>query len=238
MAIDGKVYAGWRKASIYDPATGTTVQINNIATEGTSLTIENVTADTTSSRIYGGKSYTLSLSFYDDAGASQLLAWTQDFTPVRVVIAGAGNNLQWYEDTLITFYKQPRTDKRTGLSMYTIEMEHISDNPAIYENQNLMAYLGNIDSGSFQFPIADIPITFSANATGTGGLVIATAANFATTNLISDTVSVTATGIITAQITTPATTYNILFNSSTATTNFHAVTTNELATDNLKFMSW
>lgn len=136
-----KVFSGWQVAAIFDPATGTTVQINNIANESSVWEDSNITVDSTDSQVYGGRSVRLVLAFFDDSGYEQLKTWQDSYTPIQAVILGS-HNVQWYEPETIKVTKVTNPDKRNGLNMFMVEMEHHSADPNIYAGKNLVAYAG------------------------------------------------------------------------------------------------
>jgi hypothetical protein len=145
--MSSKVFSGWQVAAIFDPATGTTVQINNIANDSTVWEDSNITVDSTDSQVYGGRSVRMVLAFFDDSGYNQLLAWQNAYTPVQAVVLGP-HNVQWYESETIKLTKSVNPDKRNGLNMFMVEMEHHSADPAIYAGKNLVAYAGWSASGN------------------------------------------------------------------------------------------
>lgn len=139
---------GYLAASIYDPATGVTVQMNHLGL-GTSYTPAVITTDTTSSRVYGGESHELVLEFFDAALNAQLRTWMINRTPVRVVVAGVGKSIQWYESEPVRFQQMPESDKRTGLNKFQAYLSHEGGaDAAIYNNANLLAYLGWADANT------------------------------------------------------------------------------------------
>ena len=235
--MGNNVFSGIYQASIYNPADGVTVQVGAISIENSTLTFEQITNDSTQSTVFGGETVTMNLSFFDEAGLATLKAWEEAGTEVRAVAAGP-TNIQWYESVPITVQKSLRADKRTGLNYFTVTMVFVGVNPTIHANQNLMAFLGDVDSGSFQFPISTANLTLSANATSTGGNYVLTLNNFAGTQVSTATTSVGATGILTVTDLIEATVYNVLFNISTATAEFPVISTNGAITNGTSFMSY
>lgn len=235
--MGNNVFSGIYQASFYNPADGVTVQVGDISVENSTLTFEQITNDSTQSTVFGGETVTLNLSFFDDAGIATLKEWEEDGTEVRAVAAGA-TNIQWYESVPITVQKSLRADKRTGLNFFTVTMVFVGATPAIYANQNLMAFLGDVDSGTFQFPVSTTNLTLSADATSTGGNYVITLNNFAGTQVSTATTSIGATGILTVTDLIEATVYNVLFNISTATAEFPVVSTNGALSNGSSFMSY
>lgn len=232
-----KVYSGWKRGAIYNPATGTVVQLGKLANEGTSYAEETINTDTTQSNVYGGKIVTVQLAFFDSSGYAQLQEWAEADTPVRAVVEG-GANLQWYESVPIKALKMLTPDKRTGLNMYQVTLFFASDNPAIYTNQNLLAYLGEVDSGTVVFPVQGANLTLSADATATGGSFDLTLDNFAGTVVSSASQSISATGIASTSDIVDATVYSFDFDISSATAQFPAVTTNGKLANGTSFMDY
>ena len=233
----GKVFSGWKRGAIYDTATGTTVQIPKIAVENTSYTIETINTDTTQTQVYGGESHTLELAFFEGANIDQLIAWSEADTPVRLVIEG-GSNLQWYEDTPIKFRKMLQADKRSGLNMFVVSMFYASDVPSIYNNQNLVAYLGDVDSGTIQYPIVGSTLTLSALATGGGGSLDISIDNYAGTPISTATESISTSGIKSVTDTTMTTVYSFDFAIPSANAQYATVTTNGTLTNGSSAMNY
>lgn len=237
MAISGKVFSGWKSLSVYDPATGTTVQLNRLALESTAWTEENITNETTQSRVFGGRRYSLVLGFFDSDGYAQLRTWQENFTPVRMVANSHGQNLQWYEDTTITVTKSIKADKRSGLNLYLLEAEFIGEDPEIYTNQNLLAYLGDVDSATIIFPIASTTLTQSTDVSGPGSMSL-NAKNFAGSSLASNSFTYAGNGIELINLALPSATYQIDVAYTSATSEFNAVTSNGQVTSGTSFMDF
>lgn len=103
--------SGIKKISVFDPATGTTVQLNNIVPEGLAqikkpIIIKNVDGELTPD---GDDSY-FEFSAYDPEGYDQLKDWMDAGTDVQCVAAGVEQNLLWYESVPLI------VEKRYGFS--------------------------------------------------------------------------------------------------------------------------
>ncbi|MFZ3035510.1 MAG: hypothetical protein WA138_16050 [Parvibaculum sp.] len=98
--------SGVQKISIYDPATGIVVQLNNVVPDGEALIASPLYYKDIDGKLKydGDKSY-LSFGAYDDGGFAQLASWMKAKTPVRVVTAGFEENLLWYESAPILVKK-------------------------------------------------------------------------------------------------------------------------------------
>lgn len=98
--------SGVQKISIYDPATGIVVQLNNVVPDGEALITSPLYYKDIDGKLKydGDKSY-LSFGAYDDGGFAQLASWMKAKTPVRVVTAGFEENLLWYESAPILVKK-------------------------------------------------------------------------------------------------------------------------------------
>ena len=166
----GQLAAGWKVISIYDPATGTVVQLNSLLPE-TDVTVKPIFVETPSGLEFGGFSAEANFEFYDDAGFTQLRTWFTNFTPVRAVGVGSTVNLQWYESVTLKNVEMVRTpDARTGLHRFRVQMVYAGDLPAIYMNRNLLAYLGWNDANADGIPEgytnASIPTVAFNNGNG------------------------------------------------------------------------
>ena len=97
---------GVKKISVYDPATGTTVQLNNIV-PGADAKIKRPIEilDVDNELYYDGDESFLEFSSYKLEGYDQLEAWMIANTQVQLVVAGIDYNLFWYESAKITVYK-------------------------------------------------------------------------------------------------------------------------------------
>lgn len=98
--------SGVQKISVYDPATGIVVQLNNVVPDGEALIASPLYYKDIDGKLKydGDKSY-LSFGAYDDGGFAQLETWMKAKTPVRVVTAGFEENLLWYESAPILVKK-------------------------------------------------------------------------------------------------------------------------------------
>jgi hypothetical protein len=99
--------SGVQKISIYNPATGTVVQLNNVVPEGDALIAAPLSYKDIDGKLKydGDKSY-LSFGAYDDGGFAQLETWMKAKTPVRIVTAGFEENILWYESAPLLVKKK------------------------------------------------------------------------------------------------------------------------------------
>jgi hypothetical protein len=233
----GKVFSGIYQASIYNPADGVTVQVGDISVENSTLTFEQITNDSTQSTVFGGETVTMNLSFFDDAGFATLKAWEEAGTELRAVAAGP-TNIQWYESVPITVQKSLRADKRTGLNYFTVMMVFEGATSAIYANKNLMAFLGDVDSGSFQFPVSTTNLLLSVNSLSSSGSIVITLNNYAGSQVSTASTSVNGTGLFTVTDLIESTVYNVVFSMPQDTVEFPALSTNGALTNGTSFMSY
>ncbi len=101
-----KVITGVKKISVYDPATGTTVQLNNIV-PGADAKIKRPIEilDVDNELYYDGDESFLEFSSFTLEGYDQLETWMIANTPVQLVVAGIDYHILWYESAKITVYK-------------------------------------------------------------------------------------------------------------------------------------
>lgn len=100
------MFTGIQKVAIYDPATGTTVQLNRIAPDADVKIKTPIEIKDVSSNLYydGDESY-LEFGSYDIEYFYQLETWMKAYTPIRLVCAGVDHNLFWEESVNITVRK-------------------------------------------------------------------------------------------------------------------------------------
>jgi len=98
------MFSGLRKISVYDPATGTVIQMNNISSEGSFsnqvLTKENGAGEL----LYCGNDVKFDFICLDDDTDiyDQLKAWTLAGTKINFVTYGVNEHLLWHELSNIT----------------------------------------------------------------------------------------------------------------------------------------
>jgi len=102
--------SGIQKLSIYDPATGTTVQLNHIST-GSTFKIKDVLTeeDGKGGTVYAGDDSEAKIVSFDTAGFSQLETWMNNGTPINFVAYGLEDNILWYENTTMDVNELRRT---------------------------------------------------------------------------------------------------------------------------------
>ena len=90
--------SGIKRAAIYDPATGTTVQFDKVSPEGEFKICEPIEVESgKGGTIYAGDDSSVTLKTYDVSNYSQLQTWMDNETPVRMVIEGIEEHILWYE---------------------------------------------------------------------------------------------------------------------------------------------
>jgi hypothetical protein len=103
---------GQKILSVYDPATGTVVQINTIAEDGEFEKKAQYIKNSQGNRLFSGHESRAEFLCFDLTGLAQLKTWMQNRTPVRFVTYGLDEHILWYEDTYIT------VDEKVGYSPY------------------------------------------------------------------------------------------------------------------------
>ncbi|KKP28293.1 MAG: hypothetical protein UR18_C0006G0005 [Candidatus Nomurabacteria bacterium GW2011_GWE2_31_40] len=157
---------GQKKISIYDPATGTVVQLNNISEEGEFEKKGAFIKTSAGSRMYSGDESKAEFLSLDWTGYDQLVTWMKERTPVRFVTYGLDEHILWYEDTLITVDLKTVFSpyKRSGFKIYFEKAGGVHE---IYKGANLLYkakgwkdvdtsnkadnYIINTSGGSFTF---------------------------------------------------------------------------------------
>lgn len=165
-----ELISGIKKAAIYDNATKTVVQLNNIATDAV-YNDENSEVELAGGTMkFAGIDKSLELKSYDDDGFTQLDTWMKNQTPVRVVCYGTEENIIWHEDALITVKKDYQFQVGS-LNGFTVKIAFKGISTAVKTVSNLVlaqslfvdANLdGEVDCLSFPKGYDYIP-TFSAD---------------------------------------------------------------------------
>jgi len=137
--------SGLRKASWYNPDTGTVVQANNLAEDGEFYTraIEDPDDQTpTGESPYAGDESYCELMVFDMSLLPQLQAWEETDTRISMVAAGVQQNIQWYERDLLSV--KPVYPVAAGRRNHiNVTMERTGHGAHdIYGHVNLLAHLG------------------------------------------------------------------------------------------------
>lgn len=137
--------SGLRKASWYNPDTGTVVQANDIAEDGEFYTraIEDPDDQTaTREAPYAGDESYCELMVFDMSLKSQLEAWEENDTRISMVAAGVQQNIQWYERDLVSV--EPVYPVAAGRRNHiNVTMERTGHGAHdIWGHVNLLAHLG------------------------------------------------------------------------------------------------
>ena len=156
--------------AVYDPATGTAVEITKpIANtfEFSKVDFETGELSSTGGALYKGDSSSCSFSFLDPDGSvsTQLIAWKQARTRLSMVAAGTGVAVQWYETDHITISPSVLGGMRRGRAdRWDFEIKREGHGVhAIYKQANLLSHLGWADGNS-----DNIPDNYTSFLPGTG----------------------------------------------------------------------
>lgn len=132
--------SGIKKASFYDPATGTVVQCNNLAAEGEFKKDGLGTKNAKGAEVFSGNDSLLELTSYDIAGSSQLETWMKNKTPIRAAVYGVQDNIVWNESVPIQVKSNYNiaTGSRNSI---VITMSRKGGEHNIYHGKNLLFLL-------------------------------------------------------------------------------------------------
>jgi len=98
--------SGTKKVSVFDPATGVVVQLNQISEE-TEITKDVMTVGLTGgNQQYSADDASAHIVAYDNEGFDQLKQWMLDGTKVQFVTYGIQEHWLWYESRTIKVKKQ------------------------------------------------------------------------------------------------------------------------------------
>lgn len=140
---------GWFAASIYRPDTGDVVQLNELVPELCAIENGTIQQELTFSKYQAAKSHVLKIGSTDFDAFETIRQWSEEKRLVRAVVAGIDRNVQFYESVEIgEFLLEPKGNRRDGDTKWGIALEAIGRNPQVFNNQNLLAYLGWKDSNS------------------------------------------------------------------------------------------
>ena len=133
------MFTGIQKISIYDPATGTVVQMNNIAPDSV-LTSDKAEAENTKGQmLYAGDDFTFEFNSFDLVGSSgftQLEAWMKADTDVRMVAAGVDDNILWYADSKLEVSK-PYSPQVGGRNFCKVKITSKGGSKNVYVGKNI-----------------------------------------------------------------------------------------------------
>lgn len=145
--------SGLRKASWYNPSTGTVAQADIISEEGEFYTGPLDTDDRTpvGEQPYGGDESHCELMVYDMDVIEQLKAWERSETRINMVAAGVQENIQWYTPTLV------RVEKSYGFNVggrnsALVTMHREGGRHTIRSQVNLLSHIGWKDDFGNNFP--------------------------------------------------------------------------------------
>lgn len=128
---------GMRKAAIYDPATGTVVQINNLSPDGEFQKGSFEAENSAGGKLYGGPDSNIEIMSFEMGGFAQLQTWMNDETLLNLVVFGIEEHILWYEPTPIVVKKNygMAVGSRNG---FTITMESAAGENNILQGSNLL----------------------------------------------------------------------------------------------------
>lgn len=175
---------GWKKGTIYDPATGDRIQFNKLDREITIYEPEVIKQEHTFGSYQAAERVRYGLGGPDFEGFDLAMTWKRTATPLNVVAYNpSGKNLQAYEDVLIDElvenYSPTRED---GDSSWGLQFEAVGEALNIHTNVNLLAFAGwqdadanNIPDGynSSATPVSFIGGTYEGNYSDANATLIA-----------------------------------------------------------------
>lgn len=206
----GKIFGGWKKSAVWNPANGDVVQLNLLSTEFSDLAMENIKAETPTGSAFGGRNYPIIVGFLEDDGLAQLHTWMQGFTPINMaVFAPKGRQIIARENEQIHVVRGAGVDARSGLDIHRIEYEAIGENPDVVWKQNVaegISFAGNV--GEIVLPITGVTWTVAADYTTSNGNLVVKALNYAGSTIATSTQALSA-GRVSTTLTTPANTWKI-----------------------------
>jgi len=138
---------GIHTLSFYNPLNGTTVQVNNIKNNQGELVVARPYEDELNPRgevQYAGDENIIEVAIYSQTAIDQLIAWAKAGVGVRVVGAGDGPNLQWYETTKLVV-RQVNSFVAGTKKFAIVRMVKSGAGLQIFNNVNLLGYLGWAD---------------------------------------------------------------------------------------------
>lgn len=136
--------SGVQAFSVYDPSTGTTVQVDGKYVETFDFTQERGGSEgpesPTGANVSAGDMSEVEIVFTDVAGRSQLDTWKSNDTPVSLVAAGEASAIQWYETDIISeLEEQPVYDEHATLNRVRLRMVREGHGThKIYHGTNLL----------------------------------------------------------------------------------------------------
>jgi hypothetical protein len=158
-------FAGWQKASIYNPLNGSVIQFNTLNPAMTNYERPGIKQEHTTGSYQSGKSHKLSFGGFglNQESIDLLQTWARDKTLVRAVCAGTGKAMQWYESVEISEILTDFKGKRNaGDNSYGVVLTCDKHNAQIFHNENLLAYLGWADVN----PVNQVPDGYTTSGSG------------------------------------------------------------------------
>ena len=136
------MFTGVQKVSIYDPATGTTVQLNKIAPDAdVKIKAPIELLDVNHNLYYDGDESYIEFASFDIEKFYQLETWMIAHTPVRLVAAGLDYNIFWEESVNLTVRKTYGF-QIGNRNMMIIKMQKERGTHSIYAVTNFVRKLG------------------------------------------------------------------------------------------------
>lgn len=129
--------SGLKKISVYDPATGTVVQLNKVSSEGDFKHEPLSEEGSKGNLVFSGYDSLFEFMAFDDTGYDQLESWMKNETEVNLVTHGMQEHLLWYEPSLITVKKDFgfKVGNRNG---FTVKISKTGGIQNICTGQNLI----------------------------------------------------------------------------------------------------
>ena len=129
---------GVKKISVFDPATGTTVQLNSIVPQADAKIKSPIEIlDVDNELFYDGDDSFLEFASFDLTGYDQLEDWMIANTKVQLVVAGYDYHILWYESATITV-KKTFGFKTGNRNLFTVRISKGRGTHTIYALTNLL----------------------------------------------------------------------------------------------------
>lgn len=208
--------AGWKKAVVYDPATGNLVQFNTLSLDGCSWDPQNIKNETPTGSAFGGRNRPLAIGFLDTDGLTQIKSWGGKTLLNAVVLVPGGQHILFRENEPFFYTPGGGVNTRDGAVQHVVDAEAHGEDPAVHQKKNLAELITfTNDAGSLVFPLEGPTLTLAAGYASINSPELSIIAKDYGTDgtdgstLATSTQAVGSTGRESTTITLPANTYLI-----------------------------